>query len=305
MFDTAIAAVIPVYNAGATLERCLSCLSSQVPAPHEIVLIDDASTDGGPAALSPLDGLRILRTDRRRGAAHARNLGLKATTAPLLLFLDADVYLQPGALAAMLEAISGHDLCHPQLRFEDGSPFSLNDRYPTIWKGAASNLPSCSACFLMRREAFARLDGPFDETFLIYYEDTEFFLRCHLAGLRSRPVPEALALHAAKPRHWTPQRFRLEVRHNLYVQLKHFPSSVQRSSCSVLGPAMPIWFCRWARSGAVQPRPSNVELARLLAEAFFWNLLRLPFTLRANLRYRSYCRHLASRASTRAGATAR
>jgi len=84
--------VLPVFNRAATIERAIASVSSQSMGEWELVIIDDASSDDLPQALARVrDGrVRLLRHERNRGAAAARNTGIKAARAPFIAFIDSD-----------------------------------------------------------------------------------------------------------------------------------------------------------------------------------------------------------------------
>ena len=96
--------VIPLYNKGAEINRCLRSVfeltpTESAPAP-EVVVVDDGSTDGGLShiAKSYLDRICTCRISNQ-GPATARNTGAAHSRTPWLIFLDADDVLLPGALA--------------------------------------------------------------------------------------------------------------------------------------------------------------------------------------------------------------
>jgi len=94
--------VIPVHNGGRDLERCLRRLRDSSPGmDYELVVVDDGSTDGS-ARTAGSFGARVIRHDRPRGPAAARNAGAIAATAPLVFFLDADVAVHPDTLGRAL-----------------------------------------------------------------------------------------------------------------------------------------------------------------------------------------------------------
>ncbi|MDV7145535.1 glycosyltransferase family 2 protein [Tropicimonas sp. TH_r6] len=88
------AIIIPHYNDHVRLERCLSSLSRNDLSGTEVVVVDNGS-DPDPAELvDRFPFARLLREDCR-GAAAARNRGVAGTTAPILMFLDADCVPAP------------------------------------------------------------------------------------------------------------------------------------------------------------------------------------------------------------------
>jgi glycosyltransferase involved in cell wall biosynthesis len=103
-----VAVVVACHDYGRFLEEALASVLGQEGEP-EVVVVDDGSTD--PLTLAVLDrlpeGVRVLR-QANQGVAKARNAGIAATTTPLVLVLDADDRLAPGALAALREGLAAH-----------------------------------------------------------------------------------------------------------------------------------------------------------------------------------------------------
>src|SRR5581483_7879904 len=93
-----IAVVIPTYMRAGMVAPLLDALAAQSLPPDrfEVVIVDDCSPDNTFALLEGLVGqypyrLRVLRTEKNAGAAATRNVGWRATTAPVVAFLDDDV----------------------------------------------------------------------------------------------------------------------------------------------------------------------------------------------------------------------
>jgi glycosyltransferase involved in cell wall biosynthesis len=102
---TRVAVVIPCFDDGATLPETLDSLRGQEP--HELVVVDDGSTEPRTLALlADLErkGTRVVRRPNG-GLSAARMTGLDATTAPYVFPLDADDLLGEGALARLADAL--------------------------------------------------------------------------------------------------------------------------------------------------------------------------------------------------------
>jgi glycosyltransferase involved in cell wall biosynthesis len=100
-----IAVVIPTYNHAHFLEAAIESVLCQVPEPREIVVVDDGSSDRPQEITRRFADVRIVR-QANAGLAAARNRGLRETSSPYLVFLDADDRLLPGALAAGLKSLA-------------------------------------------------------------------------------------------------------------------------------------------------------------------------------------------------------
>src|SRR5580692_4930759 len=95
---SAIDIIIPVFNPGRHLRRCLQSVSNQSCAEKfRVILIDDGSTEKIESTLRRFKNLEILYIKNRenKGAAFARNVGIKHSTAELIFFLDADDEMRP------------------------------------------------------------------------------------------------------------------------------------------------------------------------------------------------------------------
>lgn len=104
--DPTIDIIIPVYNPGPFLELCVeSCLSQLYLGKYKITIIDDGSTEVLPKTWGKRVGIDIemIRSEENKGAAYARNVGIKHTTGDLIVFQDADDMMTPDRLAITVE----------------------------------------------------------------------------------------------------------------------------------------------------------------------------------------------------------
>jgi glycosyltransferase involved in cell wall biosynthesis len=98
--------VVPVYNGCATLERCIEAVLASGWDDRELIVVDDGSTDGS-AELALRHPVFLLRFDRNRGAAAARNGGARLARGEILFFLDADVVVEPDTLGRVVASFAG------------------------------------------------------------------------------------------------------------------------------------------------------------------------------------------------------
>lgn len=99
--------IIPIYNAQSTIGSCLSSIYRQIHEDAEIILIDDASTDGlSQIPKHPM--LKVLTNKTNRGPSASRNIGAKHAQGKLLIFVDADVEVMPGCLDALLSPLENN-----------------------------------------------------------------------------------------------------------------------------------------------------------------------------------------------------
>lgn len=222
--------VVVNYNAGRHLRACVEDLLAQ-RAPVELVVVDNASTDGSidslENALDPGTGARVLRDDRNRGFASACNRGSEGAETPYLAFVNPDCRLPPdaiGQLVAALEdrpgdAVAGAWVTAPDGREQRGT----RRRLPTPWRAlmtfsglerlahrwpafAGVNLTGPpprdtsaaeavnGALFLVRTHDFRALGG-FDTGYFLHCEDLDLFRRSADRGRGLCLVPGARASH--------------------------------------------------------------------------------------------------------------
>lgn len=98
--------IIPVYNPGVLLEGCLkSCFTQTYRGEYRVTLVDDGSTETIEPFIAPYIGrIQLIRLKNNRGAAHARNVGIGATSGDLILFQDADDRMTPERLQLTVNA---------------------------------------------------------------------------------------------------------------------------------------------------------------------------------------------------------
>ncbi len=197
--------IVVCWNAEATLGRCLRQLGEQDYPAYEVIVVDDASSDGtlavAEAARASGLELQIVRSERNRGCPGARNLGLRQARGELVGFIDADGFAAPDwlsrAVAHFAEPTVGGVA---STVFFDDNPLVLNGAGGTTNRqGWAADLwmnqsfeqaePGGEALYAMgcgmvfRRETLARV-GPFDDRMLNYYDDVDYGMRVWRAGYR-------------------------------------------------------------------------------------------------------------------------
>lgn len=199
--------LVPAYNNGPFLARCLTALAASTCRDFEVLVVDDASTDDTPA-VAERAGARVLRLDRNGGPARARNRGAAAATGDILVFVDADVCVHPDTLAGF----DAHFRAHPDVvavmgSYDDTpadpgfvSQFKNLMHHYVHHQSRTNAWTFWAGCGAVRRDVFLRFGG-FDEAYgRPCIEDIELGNRIAAAGLRINLDPTIQATHLKR---WT------------------------------------------------------------------------------------------------------
>lgn len=216
-----LSVVIPTHNTRDLTLRCVEALEAE-GTPVEIVVVDDGGTDGTAEALAAR-GVEVLRPSPAGGFTRAANLGLSRACGEILLLLNSDTEVEPGALANLLAAFDRDPelgVAGAALHYPDGSPQWSGGRAPgLLWLfGLTSGLPRLlarlpryrrvkpvgaapgsvdwvtGAALAMRRSVWEQV-GPLDEGFRFYAQDLDFCLRAGAAGWKVGLLPEVRVMH--------------------------------------------------------------------------------------------------------------
>jgi glycosyltransferase involved in cell wall biosynthesis len=202
-----LSVIVPVHNGGDGLRLCLHAILSGDRAPHELIVIDDGSTDGSPELAHQL-GAHVIRREADQGsAACVRNLGARSAQGDILVFVDADVVVHRDALALMEEEfLRDPDLAALFGSYDDQPPGRLISRYKNLvhhfvhQHARRDTANFWSGCGALRRSVFLEMGG-FDESYDgASIEDIDLGWRLYRAGHRLRLCPEIQSTHL-KP--WT------------------------------------------------------------------------------------------------------
>jgi glycosyltransferase involved in cell wall biosynthesis len=169
-----VSVIIPVYNGSKYLATTLESVLAQTYPLHEIIVIDDGSTDSSPEILRSYgDRLRVIR-QHNQGVAVARNTGLTHASGELITFIDQDDLWPAGRTRLMVEALRAAPSAQlaaglVEVLYERARPPSPLDDFGTVMREFYVG----SLC--VRRELFDTL-GPF-HTGIGYADDVDFMMR--------------------------------------------------------------------------------------------------------------------------------
>ncbi len=219
--------IIVTFNSRSHVDACLTSIADQrSTVDHEIVVIDNASTDGTPALVRERwPAVRVIDAGANLGFARANNLGFRHTSAELVLLLNPDTRVGPGALSSLVALLGARPdaaIVGPRLVDEAGRPeLSFGSmlsplvelRRKTLSAAYERGVPLVAAyvaararrmrevdwvsgaCLLVRR-ADAEAAGLMDERFFMYTEDVDFCAAIRARGRRVLFTPDAEVIHA-------------------------------------------------------------------------------------------------------------
>ena len=217
--------IIVTYNSTADIDTCLGSLVQHPPSTdHEIVVVDNGSTDGTTATIrSRWHGVRVIDAGANLGFAQANNVGIQQTFGSLILLLNPDTSVPPGSLDTLVAALDARPdaaVAGPRLVGADGrvelsfgrtlSPLAeLRQKFlvghgrrtgpiaayvESITRKAREVDWVSGACLLVRR-GDAEAVGLMDERFFMYAEDVDFCASIRARGRRVLFYPAAEVIH--------------------------------------------------------------------------------------------------------------
>ncbi len=196
-----VSVIVPVYNGARTIREVVNCLLKQTLPPHEIIVVDDGSTDGTAETLKEFAGQLVLLRKRNGGPASARNQGIGASSGELVAFTDSDCLPQSGWLSELVKGFDGPGVGGVggvTKRADRGMMSEYADEshllgHATDAEGKITTFPTANACFRKDVLVEARL---FDEYFTKPGgEDVELCYKIRGLGYELRLAEEALVLH--------------------------------------------------------------------------------------------------------------
>ncbi len=200
--------VIAVYNGAHFLQKCLPAIEAAADKETEVILVDDGSTDNS-AEIGKFFEAKVIELAECKGAANARNIGVSEARGEVILFVDADVVIQPDTIKNVRRIFADNSEISAFFGSYDNAPgepdfFSQyrnlmhhfhhqtsRREAETFWSGFGA----------IKRRVFLEMDGFDARKFEIpSIEDIELGYRLHKKGYRILLVPELQVKHLKK---WT------------------------------------------------------------------------------------------------------
>ena len=214
MEQSRVSVVVVSYNTREKLRRCLSCIEPQ----HEVIVVDNGSTDGSAAMVkSDFPQVRLIENSGNVGFGAANNQGLELARREIVFFLNSDAYAEAGAINLLASKMDydtvavGGQLLNPDGSVQDSAAneltlwavFCEQTYLEKLFKGSALFSPYWITHCLNGESHVAQVMGAclmvkpverFDERFFLYCEDTALCKRLSRHG-RIKYVPDARFTH--------------------------------------------------------------------------------------------------------------
>lgn len=221
-----LSVIIVSYNTRELLRDCLHSLASAGAVQFEVLVVDNASADGSAEMVGQsFPDVQLIVNDHNAGFAAANNIGLRRARGRYLLLLNSDTRVLDGALARMVQFMDAHPAagyCGPCLLNADDSHQASARRFPTPlsrawamsgmagryprsrhaldlhWQGGAQGtyrVDWLSGACLMVRAAAVEQVGVLDESFFMYFEETDWCRRMARGGWEGWYIGDARVVH--------------------------------------------------------------------------------------------------------------
>ncbi|MCJ7444968.1 MAG: glycosyltransferase family 2 protein [Methanotrichaceae archaeon] len=207
-----ISVVIPNFNGKHFLDSCLSSLANQTNRDFEIIVVDNASSDGSLDFLkTKVQWVKVVSNKHNLGFAGGVNSGIEIAEGDYILTLNNDTIADERFLEYLIKPMSDSrvGMCAPKMLFPDGRINSAGiclSRSGAAWGRGIFELAKdnyeveeevfgpCGGAALYRKKMIGEI-GAFDEDFFLYMEDVDLAFRGRLAGWKCVYVPQAKVVH--------------------------------------------------------------------------------------------------------------
>jgi len=269
-----VSVIVINWNGARHLPACLDALRAQTYPRLEIIVADNASTDGSQALIRErYPEVRLVALPENRGFTGGNNAGIAASTGAIVILLNNDTEVAPAWVAALVDAFARHPeagtaaskmlLFDRRDTFHTAGDFYRVDGLPGnrgVWQKDVGQYDreeyvfgACGGALAVRRDVLEAI-GLLDDDFFFSAEDVDFAWRAQLAGYRCVYVPGAVVYHhlAASGGDVTASYY--NGRNFLYILAKDYPGDLfRRHWRAVIGRQARIaWeaLCAWRGAAA-------------------------------------------------------
>lgn len=237
--------IIPNYNGKHFMKPCLDSLMRQTYPDFQILVVDNASTDGSLEFMREnYPEIEVLSLDQNYGFSSAVNAGIRHASTPYVILLNNDTTADPRYVEEMLKAIESSpcifsvsskmiQMYHPDLIDSAGDLYTLlgwgvcrgTGRPVTNYTNADKIFTACAGAAIYRRKVFQKI-GYFDESHFAYLEDIDIGYRAKIYGYKNMYCPTALVFHVGSGTSGSKYngfKVKLSARNSVWLNYKNMP----------------------------------------------------------------------------------
>lgn len=237
--------IIPNYNGCHFMEPCLASLKKQTYKDYQILIVDNASTDGSVEYVKEhYPEIEVIALKKNYGFSKAVNVGIRRSTTPYVILLNNDTTTDPYYIEEMVRTIEKSprifsvsskmiQMYHPELIDSAGDLYTLTGwgvcrgvgRPVSNYTETDEVFSACAGAAIYRRQVFEKI-GLFDEKHFAYLEDIDVGYRARIFGYRNLYCPTALVYHVGSGTSgskYNSFKVRLSARNNIYLNYKNMP----------------------------------------------------------------------------------
>lgn len=289
--------VILNYNGKEYLRNCLRSVLAADVQDSEVIVVDNASTDGSARMVAeefPL--VRLIRSERNLGFAGGNNLGISESLGRYIILLNGDTIVSRGWLNHLVDTAAANKkvgIVGSKLLFPNGRINSTGLLFGCRLCNASDRgageidygqydekrnvLGVCFACTLVKRDVIRDV-GLLDEKYFLYVEDLDYCLRTRLRGYEVVYCPDSIVQHIVGV---SPRRLVVAQRHALKNRLRTLLKNYGAINVLRWGAYSLVFYLLLAPLSCI--RKSHFHMAIVHLYALFWNLLNLPIRERLEI----------------------
>ncbi len=294
-----VSVVIVNWNGEAILQECLSFLFTQNYRNIQVIVLDNNSTDKSKEIIKNFKKVEFIESDNNLGFAQGNNVACAKAKGEYVLLLNNDAIVTKNFLkhlVAILEKDKNIGIVQPKILYK-GNPSYIDNTVNSIGAfftptgflyypgyGKKFNLSMHSreneifsaygACMLIRKKLIDKI-GLFDSDFFLYFEETDFCLRAHLAGYKVICTPKSFVYHrgGVSARKFGDEKI-------FFHSFKNRVSSyIKNFEVKTLIRILPLHLLIYETTAVIYLLTGRIRLFLVIQKAIFWNLTNLPKTL--------------------------
>jgi len=192
-----VSIIVLNYNGKRFLDDCFQSLAKVDYPNFEVVMVDNESMDESvPYVSKNYKWVRVFRSGSNNGFAFGNNVGIKNTDGEYIFLLNNDTVCTPDFLNKVVQVAESD----PEVGIVGAVPIQLNldisqSKIVVPWEKDADRVASVAGAVMLIKRDILRDIGLLDETYFLYWEDTEFCWRANLLGYKIMVANKSIVFH--------------------------------------------------------------------------------------------------------------